>query len=70
VLASLADGDTDDLARPLSDDELYFLSVAFLLPTVVAPLFFCGRSTGLSATSMTMTLNGMASVHNRFLPGR
>jgi hypothetical protein len=40
VLASFADGDTEDLACLLRDDDLRFLGVAFLLPTRVWPLFF------------------------------
>ena len=40
VLASLADGDTDNRAGLVRDDELGFLGVALFLPAVVAPLFF------------------------------
>ena len=49
VLAALADGDTDYLAALMRDDELGFLGMALFLPAVISPLFFCGRSTGLSA---------------------
>ena len=40
VLAPLAGGNTDDLACPLGYDALRLLRVAFLLATVVLPLFF------------------------------
>jgi hypothetical protein len=69
VLASFADSDTDDLAGLLRDNDLGFLGMALLLPAVVAPLFFCGRSTGLSATSATITANAVPSAHNFFFPG-
>jgi hypothetical protein len=70
VLASLADGDTDDLAALVRDDELGLLSMALFLPAVVWPLFFCGRSTGLSPTSTMITANSMLSSRNFFLPGK
>jgi hypothetical protein len=57
VLPSLADGDTENLAGLLRDDALGVLGVALLLPAVGAPLFFCGRSIGLSVTSTTITAN-------------
>ena len=40
VLASLAYCDTDDLECLMRDDDLRFLGMAFLLPTIVWPLFF------------------------------
>jgi hypothetical protein len=40
VLASFADGDTEELAGLVRDDKLGWLGVALLLPAVVAPLFF------------------------------
>jgi hypothetical protein len=70
VLPSLADSDTEDLAGLVRDDALGFLGVALLLPAVVAPLFFCGFSTGLSATSTTITANAVPPSRNFFLPGR
>ena len=69
VLSPLAHGDTDDLARPLGDDDLRLVSVALLLPAVVAPLFFCGRSTGLAAASTPTPSNGVSSAYSRLLPG-
>jgi hypothetical protein len=60
VLASLADSDTDDRARLVRDNALGFLGVAPLFPAVVAPLFFGGRSIGLSATSTMITSTGGA----------
>ena len=61
VLASLADGDTDDLAAFVCDDELRLLRMALFLPAVVRSLFFCGRSTGLSPTSTMITANSVPS---------
>lgn len=69
VLSALANSDTDNLAGSLGDDDLRLVGVAFLLPAVVAPLFFGGRSTGLSAASTTTTSNGVSSAHKRLLPG-
>lgn len=40
MLSSLPDGYTNDLTTLVSDDQLRFLSVTFLLATVVATLFF------------------------------
>jgi hypothetical protein len=40
VLASFADGHTDDFARLVLYDNLRFLGVAFLLATIILPLFF------------------------------
>ena len=70
VLASLADGDTDDLAALVCDDELGLLGMALFLPAVVWPLFFCGRSTGLSPTSTMITANSVPFSRNFFLPGK
>jgi hypothetical protein len=70
VLPSLADGDPDDLPGLVRDDELGFLRVALLLPAVGAALFFCGRSTGLSATSTTLTAHGVLPACHGFLPGK
>jgi hypothetical protein len=69
VLSALADGNTEDRAGVLCDDELRFLRVALLLPTGVFALFFCGRSTGLSATSIPMTSNCVPPAYNFFFPG-
>ena len=69
VLPALTDGDTDDLAALVRDDELGFLGMALFLPAVVFPLFFCGRSTGLSPTSTMITANCAPFSRNVFLPG-
>jgi hypothetical protein len=69
VLAALADGDTEERARLVCDDNLRFLGGTFLLPAVVAPLFFGGRARGLSATSTTITSMGVPPARNCFLPG-
>jgi hypothetical protein len=69
VLASLAYCDTDDLARLVCDDDLRCMGVPLLLPAGVLPLFFWGRSRGLSATSTTITLIGVLPARNFFLPG-
>jgi hypothetical protein len=69
VLASRADGDTDDLAAFVCDDELRLLRMALFLPAVVRPLFFCGRSTGLSPTSTMIMANSVPSSRHFFLPG-
>jgi hypothetical protein len=70
VLSALANGDTDELAGLLRDDEWGFLGGAFFLPAVGAPLFLCGRSTGLSAPSTTITSNGVPPAGQCFLPGK
>jgi hypothetical protein len=70
VRASLADGDTDDLAALVRDDEERLLRMALFLPAVVWPLFFCGRSTGLSPPSTMITANCGASARKVFLPGK
>jgi hypothetical protein len=64
VLTSLPDGKTDNFTGLLGDDSWRFLGVAFLLSALGLPLFFCGRSTGLSATSITMTSNPASLAHN------
>jgi hypothetical protein len=69
VLPSLADGDTDDLAGLVRHDQLGFLGMALFLPAVVLPLFFCGRSTGLSPTSTMIAANCAPFSRNRLLPG-
>jgi len=57
VLAPLAYGRAEGLPTALVDHELGFLRMAPLLATVVAALFFCGRSSGLSVASSTITSN-------------
>jgi len=47
--------EADDRARRLVDDELGLQRVAFVLARIVATLFFCGRSTGVSVASMRTT---------------
>ena len=47
--------EADDRARRLVDDELGLQRVAFFLARIVAALFFCGRSTGVSVASMRTT---------------
>jgi hypothetical protein len=69
VLAALAYCDTEELARLVCDDDLRFLGMTFLLPAVVWPLFFGGRSMGLSATSTTITAMEVPPTRNFFLPG-
>ena len=69
VLAAPADGDTYYLAALMRDDELGVLGMALFLPAVISPLFFCGRSTGLSPTSTRITANCVPSSRNFFLPG-
>jgi hypothetical protein len=70
VLPSLADGDTDDLAGRVRYDKLGFLGMTLFLPAVVLPLFFCGRSTGLSPTSTMITANCAPFSRKAFLPGK
>jgi hypothetical protein len=70
MFAALADGCTNDLPTAEVYKELRFLDIALLFPTVVPPLFFCGRSSGLSVASMTMTSTCVPSSRNFFLPGK
>ena len=70
MLSPLTYGGTEDLLTALRDNELSFLGVSSLLATVVAALFFCGRSTGLSVASTTITSNSVPRSRSFFLPGR
>ena len=70
VRPALADSDPADRAGRLHNDELGFLRVALFLAAVVTPLFFCGRSPGLAATSTTSTSNGVALFCNFFFPAK
>src|SRR3954466_6206591 len=69
--SAFANSDTEDGSFG-STNQLDFLCVSFLFPAVVAPLFFFGRSSGLSPTSTRMILpSTLPSIFNSaFLPGR
>jgi hypothetical protein len=69
VLPALADGDTDARTGLVRDDAWGFLGGALFLPAGGTPLFVCGRSTGLSATSTTITANCGLPSCTGFLPG-
>ena len=70
MLAPFAYGRADTLPTGLVDQELGFLRMPALLAAIGSALFFCGRCTGLSVASITMTSNwGLLSL-SFFLPGR
>jgi hypothetical protein len=62
-------GSTEDFTRPAADDELGLYGMAFLFARIPFPLFFLGRSTGLSVTSAKTTSIPLSS-NSAFLPGR
>lgn len=69
-LLAFAKGRCDNLPRGVLGDYLGLLGMAFLLATVVATLFFFGRSQGHSVAS-TKTTSKIRSLWRRdFLPGR
>ena len=70
MFAALADGCTNELPTAEVYKELGFLGMALLFPTVVPPLFFCGRSSGLSVASTTMPSPCVPSSRTFFLPGK
>ena len=70
MLAAFAYGRAENLPTGLVDHELGFLRMATLLAAVVAARFFCGRSTGLSVASITITSNCVPPSRSFLFPGR
>ena len=56
-------GGGGNLLAPGVDDELAFQRVALFLPAVGAPLFFLGRSIGVSVASMSTTVQSVFVAH-------
>lgn len=55
----------ENLPRYDVDDDLAFEGVAFPFPAVVAPLFFLGRSTGVSVASTSTTVQSVSLTSRR-----
>lgn len=70
MLTAFAYSRAEDLPPGLIDQKLGLLGMAALLAPVVPALFFCGRSTGLSVASITMTSNCVSLAWSFFFPGR
>src|SRR5438067_6683320 len=60
---------TNDGTRPAVDDHLRLDGVPLLLARIVPPLFFFGRSIGVSVASTTMTSIWLSLSRRCFLPG-
>jgi hypothetical protein len=60
---------TNDFARPAVDDHLRLDGVPLTLARIVPPLFFFGRSIGVSVASTTTTSIRLSLPRNCFLPG-
>ena len=70
VLFPIAEAQADDFHCFLINDKLGFQCMPFLFSGIVSPLFFWGRSIGVSVASIRIISYSASLFSNSFLPGK